>query len=694
MSRTEASRNSASGRRESLTELEARGLVAVRRRNGAWHAVLRPDGRHYLDHGCYPRTPAPARTAQTIALRQRPPQHAARHDTAIETKDAAGPRPGRTPPARSPSPAESLIAQIQAAGGSLTLEPATEQERIRVDAQVRAIRRFGKLPPGLQLIVDQPNWRKRVLTIAPVPAWMAATPVPLTAPAQLRNPHPAVAALRDTVAAAMGTTQSAVSDIENGRVDPRLSTLQRYARAVGGRLEIALRAKDVAAFDFEYEPELAKEAAALAAERSIEGIMTDLHANEPTIGPQSPASVAERTGLPEPTVVYNMLRLTETGWLSEASSSLSREPQYSLNDSRGLVIGMNVNRDHIDAVLTNLRLEHVVPPRGHPLPDTSPQTVVSEVAALVQELRNEVGAGQDIVGLVVILAGRVDGSTGTVYFAPDLQTREHAWREVPLQAGLADAIRVHGLGSAEIRVAVENDANALGMYEYIQQRETQSVAVVLMSESGEGIGGGLVINGAILHGSGGVSGEIGHVVVDPCGKRCRCGIRGCLETVASAAAIVKRIQAKVAPVIDLKGASELGERGSQAAIAVFMEAGEALGRVLSSLTAIVGQRRLVIFGPPQLTKEPDLASARAFVGGIRRSHGEAILDVKVDIEAKVLEHEALPSAAAATAVHHFLSSPRPVLPVSVSAGLPASDPGRRRRSRVELAAVASRVPTR
>jgi predicted NBD/HSP70 family sugar kinase len=353
---------------------------------------------------------------------------------------------------------------------------------------------------------------------------------------------------------------------------------------------------------------------------------------------------------------------------------------------------MSVSRDHIDAVLTNLRTDHVIPQRERSLPDTSPQTVVRTVAALVQELQSEIGAGQDVVGLGVALAGRVDGSTGTVYFAPDLRTREHGWRDVPLQAELADAIRAHGIRRAGILVAVENDASALGMYEYLQRREMQSVAVVLMSESGEGIGGGLVINGAILHGSGGVSGEIGHVVVDPGGQLCRCGARGCLETVASVAAIVKRIQAKVAPIEDLNGASDLAERGNRAAIAVFTEAGQALGRVLSSVTAIVGPRRLVIFGPPQLTKEPDLASARAFVGGVRHTHGDVILDVKVDIVAKVLDRGALPSAAAATAVHHFLLRPRRLMPASVSADLRTRDS--EWGTRVGLAAAASRVPTR
>jgi predicted NBD/HSP70 family sugar kinase/transcriptional regulator with XRE-family HTH domain len=470
---------------------------------------------------------------------------------------------------------------------------------------------------------------------------------------------------QQAVAAAMSTTQSAVSDIENGRVDPRLSTLQRYARAVEHRLEFALCAQDSAAFEFAYEPQLAKAAAAWAAQRSIAGIMADLHVHEPTSGPQSPASVAERTGLPEPTVEYDMDRLTRTGWLNSYTSPQSQEPHYSLSRSRGLALGVSVNCDHIDAVLTNLHSEPLMSLQNQ-LPNTSPRTVVETVADLVQELQSNVGWDQEIVGLTVTLAGRVDGSTGTVYFAPDLQTPEHSWQDIPLQADLTDAIRRQRHGRAEIQVVVENDANTLGMRED-PEGERQSIAVVLLSEGGEGIGGGLVVNGGIVHGSGGVSGEIGHIVVDPGGGTCRYGTRGCLETVASAAAIVRRIQAKVAPVRDLNEAADLAARGDQKAIAVFTNAGEALGRVLSSVTAIAGPQRFVIFGPPQLTKESDLPSARAFVGGVRRAHGYyGISDVKVDIEARVLNHEVLPSAAAATAVHNFLLAPGHALSASVS----------------------------
>jgi predicted NBD/HSP70 family sugar kinase len=290
------------------------------------------------------------------------------------------------------------------------------------------------------------------------------------------------------------------------------------------------------------------------------------------------------------------------------------------------------------------------------------------VVDLVEELRGEAEPGRDIIGLGVALAGRVDGSTGTVFFSPDLQSDGCYWNAVPLEADLEDSIRARAVdGGGATRVVVENDANALGMYEYLRQGEDQSICIVLMSESGEGIGAGLVVNHAIAHGTGGVSGEIGHVIVDPGGKACRCGNRGCLEAVASPAAIVRKIS-ETASAKNLAEVSALVERGDRAADEVVGTAGEALGRVLSNVSAILGPERLVIFGPPELTQEPDLPSARTFLDGVRRAHGQAMLGVKVNIESRVLEVGTLSEAAAATAVHHFLARPQRWVPAIADPG--------------------------
>lgn len=481
------------------------------------------------------------------------------------------------------------------------------------------------------------------------------------------------------VATAMGTTQSAISDIENGRVDPRLSTLQRYARAVGKRLAVMLsEGNEVPADLAQADVELLALAVELTEEKNLGGILTELVRKGAKTGPQSSADVARMTGLPELTVGHTMHRLFETGWL-ELVQVKSRESRFSLSDDRGLMIGISVSREHVDAVLTSLTTRQVIADAERSLPDPTPRSVVQAVVDLVHELQDEAEAGQEIVGLGLVLAGRILRPSGIVYFAPDLQTDKEPWKEVALEAELEQATHGEAFGHAGNRVVVENDANALAMHEYLLAGEDQSVVIVLMSEGGEGIGSGLVVNGDIVHGDDGVGGEIGHLIVDPEGKPCRCGAHGCLETVASASAIVEVIRGAreiaAAPIESLSDASAVVQGGASTAAMAFARAGEALGRVLSSVTAVVGAPHLVIFGPPQLTQESDLASAREFLDGVRRTHGHAILGVNQDVLPRVLERSTLPKAAAATAVHEFISEPRQWVPTIARPTISGHEPG-------------------
>lgn len=104
----------------------------------------------------------------------------------------------------------------------------------------------------------------------------------------------------------------------------------------------------------------------------------------------------------------------------------------------------------------------------------------------------------------------------------------HAWRNFPLRErlGIATALPVYG----------DLDAKALAMAEGwlgAAQGKESFLAMVVST----GVGGGIVLNGQLLDGAGGNAGHIGHIIVEPNGRRCSCGARGCLEAEASGAAI-------------------------------------------------------------------------------------------------------------------------------------------------------------
>ena len=124
-----------------------------------------------------------------------------------------------------------------------------------------------------------------------------------------------------------------------------------------------------------------------------------------------------------------------------------------------------------------------------------------------------------VLGIGVGTPGMID---------PDGGIREAAhleWRDVPLRRDLVDRF--------DLPVAIGNDAHVSAL----AQLRTHSEETLLLVAVGEGIGAGLVLNGVLHAGQHLSSGEIGHVVVDVGGAECRCGLRGCLETIAAIPAV-------------------------------------------------------------------------------------------------------------------------------------------------------------
>lgn len=104
----------------------------------------------------------------------------------------------------------------------------------------------------------------------------------------------------------------------------------------------------------------------------------------------------------------------------------------------------------------------------------------------------------------------------------------HVWRDYPLRSRL--------VGATSLPVFGDLDAKALALAEGWlggAQGKDNFMAMVVSS----GVGGGIVLNGQLLDGADGNAGHIGHVIVEPNGRRCSCGSRGCLEAEASGAAI-------------------------------------------------------------------------------------------------------------------------------------------------------------
>lgn len=301
-------------------------------------------------------------------------------------------------------------------------------------------------------------------------------------------------------------------------------------------------------------------------------------------GPASRAELARRTGLTRVTVSDLVGQLVEEGLLDELGA-----PVETRVGKPPTLVGLAPDATHVVAV--DLSPDDRM--RGAVLNLAGEVKARHEVAlagatgaaavTLVHRLAVELIALTDrpVLGVGVGSPGVVD-AFGTVIDAPNL-----GWSGEPLAEDLKRAL--------QLPVYVANDANTAVLGEHTFGEADPDGGLMLL-RIGIGVGAGLVLGGALLHGHQGAAGEIGHVVVDPDGARCACGRVGCLETLLA----VPRLRAALA-------------RDDADEDAVLRTVGEQLGGVLAPVVGALNLHEVVLAGPAELLDGPLREAADATI---------------------------------------------------------------------------------
>ena len=147
--------------------------------------------------------------------------------------------------------------------------------------------------------------------------------------------------------------------------------------------------------------------------------------------------------------------------------------------------------------------------------------VVENIVGLLQGVRGEVPAGAVVLGVGIGAPGNVDAAAGRI--GEDIQN-------IPELKGVA--LGPLAAGRLGLHVVVDNDVNALALGEmaFGAARGARNFILICI---GTGVGGGIVVNGRIVRGASGYGGEVGHMAVEPEGRPCFCGSRGCLKAYLS-----------------------------------------------------------------------------------------------------------------------------------------------------------------
>jgi predicted NBD/HSP70 family sugar kinase len=160
-----------------------------------------------------------------------------------------------------------------------------------------------------------------------------------------------------------------------------------------------------------------------------------------------------------------------------------------------------------------------------------------------------------------------------------------------------------------IPFALDNDAN-LGALAEATYGVARGMHDLIYVKASTGIGAGFLLGGRIHRGSSGRAGEIGHVPVDPNGPVCRCGNRGCLETVASVRQVLQALQPRYEGQLTIGRVVELVADADPGAVRVVSDAGRMIGRVLADAVNNLNPEMVAIGGELAAAGEPLLCGVR------------------------------------------------------------------------------------
>jgi predicted NBD/HSP70 family sugar kinase len=313
-------------------------------------------------------------------------------------------------------------------------------------------------------------------------------------------------------------------------------------------------------------------------------------------GSASRVDLVRDTGLSRTTVSKLVSELQAEGLVVERSgtgdaadgataNAIGRPPvALTLNPAAGAAVGIDFGHDLVRVAVADLSGAVVAEARSDIDVDSQAEQAIDLAAAMVDE---------QLAGLKIDLDHTV--GVGVAVSAPILRDvgEPGATSILPGWGPFAPG------GELERRlgrpVLMGNDANlgALAEVRHGAGRGARNVVYVMLSG---GIGAGLILDGSLFSGHSGLTGELGHVVADPDGRICRCGNRGCLETVASAASVLEALRPLHGPDITLRDAIALARAGDAGCRRLFADAGRTVGRAVGAICNIVNPELVIVGG--------------------------------------------------------------------------------------------------
>ena len=166
--------------------------------------------------------------------------------------------------------------------------------------------------------------------------------------------------------------------------------------------------------------------------------------------------------------------------------------------------------------------------------NTDPNEVLPKLADIARKLMQDAGiTSSDVLAFGISTPSPADIPNGIITTPPN----NPFWRNVPIKKYLEDALHIRG--------CFENDANCAALAEWFFGAGQGCKNMIYLTMS-TGIGAGIIADGKLIQGVSYLAGEMGHAVLEPFGRQCNCGLKGCWEAYAGGRALAQRMQEELA----------------------------------------------------------------------------------------------------------------------------------------------------
>jgi predicted NBD/HSP70 family sugar kinase/DNA-binding transcriptional ArsR family regulator len=309
-------------------------------------------------------------------------------------------------------------------------------------------------------------------------------------------------------------------------------------------------------------------------------------------GNLSRAELTRATGLAKSTVSEAVAALIASGLVVESGKRprpggvQAGRPRIglTLHPRAGACVGIDFGFRHVRAIAADVSHAVLATHELHLGQDYSPEAGLSAAEKLAWSVIEDAGLSPaSIIGMGVAVPGPIDPLTGHVIGTSILPT----WAGIPIARELGNRLGME--------ILVDNESNCGALAEYLWGAGQRAASMVYFKLH-SGVGGAILLDGRVVHGISGGAGEFGHLCVEPGGQLCRCGNRGCLETVVGIPALLTLLQPRYGSDVTVTRMLELAIGGDAGCRRIIADAAEIAGQGVALVANALDPELVVIGG--------------------------------------------------------------------------------------------------